>query len=327
MKSFFVGIDTGGVWHISIFYGLALCVLIISHSQIKKYGLAASTLLAYVVISALYLLEYPDNRFGAWHSQYQGSAGQCLAELGLLTLSVSYIKPKYAWMLLTPLCLFDGLWVLKSGNGLMQAYSFDTAFLAMCLPFVAIPVKIFSLAIIFTRHGYTAKLIIAAQLFAMSFQYKKLRLLIPLIAIVLLSLISHYYSGISNIGIDRINPWHKYMSAWAEDPMNVIFGIGSGSFMWSSVLLDKFQGILFLELHNDWLQILFEQGVIGLILALLTYFSAVKKSLPDPKLLAGVFGAGVFALTYHPLRFIPTAFVTVLIFHTALTKDTKYAAR
>ncbi len=97
-----------------------------------------------------------------------------------------------------------------------------------------------------------------------------------------------------------------------------IAGVGPGSFMWCSLLIDKFKEPMFLQMHSDWLQLAFEEGIVGILLVIATVLIAVKRALSNKRVLMGIAGASVFALTYHPLRFFPSAIMLALIFSEAL---------
>ena len=77
---------------------------------------------------------------------------------------------------------------------------------------------------------------------------------------------------------------------------------------------------LFFWLHNDWLQILFEQGPVGLVSVLVLSLYALKKSFRRPYL----FGAGcaycAVMLGNYPLRMALPSFIGVFLLAAVLRK-------
>ena len=69
---------------------------------------------------------------------------------------------------------------------------------------------------------------------------------------------------------------------------------------------DPGQPPLWLFMHNDWLQIGFEMGVVGLVLCLALFVQTLARA---PKRLRPIVaGCGAFMLTLSPLHFFWSAF-------------------
>lgn len=92
----------------------------------------------------------------------------------------------------------------------------------------------------------------------------------------------------------RFKMWGFFMERWASNPANWLWGMGYGSFgvfsrhiqrgvkqlpdgseikLWAPVHEDHW----WTWMHNDWLQIIFELGIIGILLAVPVYFLALKR--------------------------------------------------
>lgn len=113
----------------------------------------------------------------------------------------------------------------------------------------------------------------------------------------------------------RIKAWPMFASCWYSgcsseisngktviksymEPANIVFGWGAGNFKYFGptiqdmydFMVDRNQdltiisGKYWLWAHNDWLQVLFEFGIIGLLLALATTWSFAKLSFDRPLL-------------------------------------------
>lgn len=114
-------------------------------------------------------------------------------------------------------------------------------------------------------------------------------------------------------GNGRYHIWYEALSWWWHNPWEVqVFGVGLGSV---GPLLDRTDSIIhaiqqqagdthgdYLWLHSDWVQILFEQGILGLVSALtifgLSIFKAIKKE--RGAYLAAILAYGITMLTNFP---------------------------
>lgn len=126
----------------------------------------------------------------------------------------------------------------------------------------------------------------------------------------------------------RTTVWKNSMDFWmGKLSMTGDFyhwiGAGLGSFfMWGpSLQITEAQKLGldhvndgFFWMHNDWLQILFESGIIGLILALAIFAQALIKSRKSPALFAALLCYGSIAVIQMPLRhFLFAGFGTLLL--------------
>ncbi len=299
-----IPIDLGGVWHLSLFFGLLACL------WYNNFG----WLFAWVMARGLMTLELPHLPFGDYTRAFQATTGQCMIEV-ILICSVARVKN--LWKLIPSLAFIEIACVWIFGKGLMVAPSFDTALIALCMPFIPIQLQIAGFITIVTHHGYTALMILAAELLAIAIRCKSARIwcAISFTAIASAILLHHEY------GTDRINHWVRYMEFWRSDWRYIIAGVGPGTFMLMSMLIDKFQPPLFLYMHNDYLQVLFELGLVGFVLMICLMARAIRGSWGNTKLLAGVLGASAFGLTYSPLRLFPSAMLIAMIFYRALVEE------
>lgn len=300
MNPFAVQIDIGGNWHTCLFYGLSLCAL---------YVFRRAPLPAYLSIWALYLLEYPGGQYGQFNLAYKATAGQALAEfLFPLAAVLSLRRAGTAWVLRAFRWVIVAHIILVWGNVGDLAQSMNTALIALYIPFAPPWLVGASLLTIFTHHGSTAQMIVIA--YALLAFPKLWWCVVPGI----LGVAYFHSNGPWLDGSDRLLHWQKYMTWWAQDWRQVLVGTGPGSFQWLAPSIDEWQGPLFLFMHNDWLQILFELGVIGLALAVRFIYKALRHSISREER-AAIIGACVFACTYSPLRFFLPAFLIALIFN------------
>jgi hypothetical protein len=304
-------IDIGGVWHLTFFTGIIFIFLYGLFLKLKlPYPI--KFLFAYLIIRSLFILEFPTLMFWPYTSNFQTTAAQMLIEVVALPLGAILFE-RYVEKILIFVAFFSSLCVWMKWPGLLQAPSFNGAFAALALPFLPGWAAVGVLITIFTHHGSTALLIVAAQLLAYVLK-RPLWATAGYFLFPLLFYIALKHSGVGFDSAERLQNYKMFMAFWAKDWHWIVFGVGPGSFMWTSILLSKEKTSLFLQMHSDWLQMIWELGLVGLGLILWVLISAVKNAWKNDVLLSALFGCVAFGLTYHPLRFFPTAFLTAYIF-------------
>jgi hypothetical protein len=135
----------------------------------------------------------------------------------------------------------------------------------------------------------------------------------------------------------RFNTWQTTMGAWWNNwPSGLIeqgvpapnhwFGTGAGSFYVLGPiieLINKFPtNTLFANMHNEYLQILFEYGYIGLSLFLVAAFYTLRKSFDRPWLSASLFTYGFVCLTQFHFRFFLSALIVAFLVREAYEGET-----
>lgn len=95
-------------------------------------------------------------------------------------------------------------------------------------------------------------------------------------------------------------------------------GFGTGTYAIHGPLLYPDQ--LFIWLHNDWLQLGFEQGAVGLLLASIIFFLAWKRTRSNPWLFPAIFSYGFTMLTQMPLRHVFSAFYGAFLIRLAFER-------
>lgn len=316
----FEDIDTNGRWRILLSISYIISLIFFLKPYIKKIGLSAVLLWGYVLAYCVYLIEYPALSFGVVNTAYQATAGAaflaallipflCIEKTSLIIKSIPYVAA------------IEMLAIVTNRRGLLTAQSFDLSFVSLCIPFVNFYLCIPIVLLVLFKHGATAKLILTAQIIVYAFKCKKYRIscCIMLAALAAMALYKSY-NPISD-GVERFQKWEQMLKIWSTDMPRIIFGTGPGSFIWQSLIADNFEqksyGV-FLQMHSDVLQILFEFGIVGLALSFAVLATAVKRSWNNPRILSAVFGSAAFALAYHPLHFAPSAILIGLIISLSL---------
>lgn len=126
----------------------------------------------------------------------------------------------------------------------------------------------------------------------------------------------------------RFEIWHQIWSFWHKAPapgeqINHFFGAGTGSFMMYGPHINLINGnnkLIFIWAHSDWLQILFEQGYVGLGLASLTAGFALWKSRKSMWLFSSILTYAFVMLAQMPWRYLPSSVFGAALLITALRK-------
>lgn len=319
-------IDHLGIWHITITIGCA-CIILGLLSKFKNLAIEARILWGYLLLSALYYFEFPWTHFGVFDTAFQVQAAQVFTEALLIPLGAIYFS-RQIFRILPFVIVFELFSIWFGFDGLMLATSFDSAFCAIALPFLPWWLGYAVVISIITHHGSTALMILAAQIFSLVMKNKKTipAFLISLPLLYLAAKLNTHGFGFFD-GESRLDVYKKFMNFWVSRPRWAPLGIGPGSFLWGSALMNKMEeglwvGGVWMQMHSDWLQILWELGVVGLALVLAVFGRAIKNAWHSPRHLAAIFGCAAFGLTYHPLRFFPPALLIACIFWRALNQET-----
>lgn len=302
-------LDFHGVWHITYFVGLAWIIPVLVFRFSIPFSL--KLLWSWLLIWCLFLLEWPSAHFGVYTSNFQATAGQVFVEAFLIPLiAINFYKA--IEKLIPFLAMFLVACVWFNWPGLMHAPSFSMALAAACIPAIPLTKKWiwFSFFIVFTaltHHGSTALVIIGAQLFAFvsKNRIKKHWLLLGIIIAVASAF---FFQPSHNSGTERLHNWVEYFTFWAKDWKHIIFGMGPGSFVWYSVLTYPYQTGMYLQIHNDYLEVLWALGLVGFTFLVGAVYEVVKRAWNQNILsLAGILGSMAFMLTYEPLEYFPSA--------------------
>ena len=328
ISPFTVPIDIGRPWRLEFFFVLLTAFFTFIFPYRHRIGNAAIALWSFALLMALFLSEYPTIHFGQYERLFQVTSSWNVIEvftIPLLALSFSRYTRWRVWSVLPFLLLFEIACVWLHREGLLVASSFSLAMIALVLPLMPNWFKIVALATIVTHHGSTALVILAAQILAgaaLNRKYRKYLLVLPILV-----LLSRYHQFRPHFdSAERLGIYKEFMSAWwselvTRNPLVFFLGTGPGTFFWISLMRNDFAEPQWWWLHSDFLQILFELGAIGFTLSLLTVWAAIKRNLDDSRMVSAIVGIVAFSLTYHPLRWAPTAFLVCLIFASAFQEE------
>lgn len=99
----------------------------------------------------------------------------------------------------------------------------------------------------------------------------------------------------------RWGNWQLVLSQWRLT--NPLVGLGTGTFPIWGIALTSSQPDKWTFAHSDWLQILFEQGVIGLTLTLWCFCDVLQKAWQRKEQFVAVLLYGAWGIANMPLRF------------------------
>lgn len=324
-------IDVLGAWRLGLFFGTFACSLLLLRHYRRLIGWEPTLLWVWLLSGCLYVVEFPLVPYGDYNTAFMATAGQTLCEALLVPIAV-LAAPQWVWRFVTAY-MWVSIAVVLTGHSMLTPWdfpspSFDTALIALYLPFAGTWLRCASIVAIALTHGSTALTVILAELLALSLSSRLARIGLAAAAPLALGIATLHSHSPWFDSSTRIAFWKKYMSFWAYGSVTkppsgainwrfVILGLGPGSFVWLAAILDKWKDSN-MAMHNEPLMIAFELGLTGLSLAVATYLRALCRAWKRPRIRAGLFGFLAFSLTYHPLRYFPTMFLVALIFREAL---------
>ncbi len=329
-------IDPGGPWRLAFFFGMLFLLMSLAWRSRKEIGVLIAAGWTYSLARALYLLEFPSFPFGDYNVAFISTAGQNFAELIVIPGTIFLLGDRgrrVLWDVFKYTILVENCLVWLKYPALMTvpiAGSLDLALIAMFVPFAPWWLGALSVFTILLHHGATAQSVLAIQALVFLFYYFKTRYAVILASIstaaFTLAAYVHTRGGSPFDSEGRLRMWRRAMLFWyhggfqpdAVSSKWILIGVGPGSFMWTHFMMDGFQGEIFPWLHSDWLQVTWELGILGGGVLLAITLLAVWRSRKHPQTLAGVLGCAMCALSYHPLRYFPSALLVALVGFTAL---------
>lgn len=119
---------------------------------------------------------------------------------------------------------------------------------------------------------------------------------------------------------ERLEFWTPYMNYWLEKE-SFLFGLGPGSFEWLNVLDENLKDQFGrMWLHGDWIQILWEMGFVGLVMALSVYSYTLFRLFKRKDWQAFNFMAclAIGMMFYSPIQFAQVQVLVGLVMRRAL---------
>jgi O-antigen ligase len=242
------------------------------------------------------------------------TSGQAFAQLLVIPLFVISCSPRlfrhWKWFFIVA-ALANALACVLFPYGIFAARSLDASFVAVVFPVMPIWALVVTAPIIV--YSSTAIGIGAAQV--LGYFIARRKWIICALGILAVSVAGILLQGRDLLNSNlRLEVWTAMMTWWWERDAHVIwFGTGVGTFQWISPAVYQLNHHVWLQMHSDWLQALFEMGVVGTALLLAFYVQTLVRAFNRPRLFAMVLGYGAFMATYHPAHYFFSALLGVCL--------------
>ena len=345
-----------------LFVAVILLSVLYSWRLTRRVHLAASLLLAWVLISATLTAFQPFYTQDLLSLRLRLVSARSFILVTLLVFgvwSLDYFRT-FTWLkIMKWIAAVNSIIVLimlhwyPRGLGIFNAGSMDTTFIAMCLPLYFYQQPTFEesnakslliwgagfavsvLSIILTP-GTTAFLVLAFSLTSYFLLTRKWAAVIGSLCLIVSIGIAMQGRELTNDS-GRLGPWKIFMTWWWDGPPEnwrstdavlpdgwhnimewrvehspVLLGTGTGTFQWIGPAIQNTRDNIFIWMHNEYLQVLFEQGSVGLILMLWLILACLWRARNRPWLFATVMGACGACLTQFPLRY-PVSQIFILL--------------
>lgn len=325
-----------GRQHYEAYLGLSFLIILLAQHLIKQLHWSVGLTFGYMALSALkgffFPVKYPINISIELLNQAGGEVLYSLVMLLLFTI-ILLIKDRY-WFryviwLLTFAAVLNAMYILFSGleYGMLNNKASDASFIACMLPmanFICWPIMIAGILATKSSTGIAG---VGVAIAAMLFQKFNIRKFICIVTPLTILIVIFSYLYLGEDLLFHSGRKYVYANAWMfyQTYINPWLGAGTGTFTtWgvASQKLAKFPEI-WTWLHNDYLEVLFENGIVGLVLCLGTYFYLIRSLFrrhTDEFSTALVYG--FIALTQMPLRLYVTQLLGVCLLARAFKDET-----
>ena len=302
----------------------------------RRYGLLAGATFFWIAFSGLRMFASPGVPFPhdeeIWNASFQGDAAASLASIALCLFAISVFETKnwiavFNWLAVAnAVTIFACKFFYIEPTGLLANPSMSGCLSAALLP------------LFFHRESRLNllwMLLVHASVFV-SAQSQPIGLFFVPIGLRLIqkrcwktlgaAVIASFIVGVLIAGHDlfdsngRMTVWKLAFPFWWKTA-NPFLGIGLGSFWhvgpW--LTLHRFWQP-FLWLHSDWLQVLFESGILGLALVTSLFCQAVYFAKNNTVLCISLLTYGAWAIANFPLHNPISALLGVFLMHESLGK-------
>lgn len=345
-----MGIPLGGLFfwpedhwrHTQIFGVLWICIpMVISISA--DYGVFAAIGFAIALITGCWNLFFPSHEFGGMAQHLSAVGGRAVIQIlifggilmarGLRGQRFDLVI-QYVGLLNTTFIAVRGL-LWGEWFGLLNAHTFDAGLIACCYPAIALrasvpihkarhwyhlkPWLLFQVlappAVLLKTGGSTAWGAFGAALIAYFWAIRRFKTVVIAGTLSLLAAIWHQGDAAFD-SVGRVEVWDYILTYLRHHADRVIFGYGSGSAEWMIPVIQNSFGMTtpkFLWAHNDWIQILLEQGFVGLFCATAFAIQIFRRAYKEPWLFATTAAVFVNMCTQAPMRYMPFQLVIICV--------------
>lgn len=318
------------IWRIHQMVGLIAATVFFCLFIFPAYGKRFALALCYVLVSAIVIFQNPESVWPELQIRLDATAANSFGATILIVATLALIPYRYLIKLMSALAgvaMINSLLVLIYGYGIFNAASMDCTFISLMLPYIFLRMNLRTgskgldvltallltcapIAAIISAQGSTAYFIVVACLVAFLIQTKQWVFTSVLSVPLALGFVTQRENFLNSNG--RFEIWKLFMS-WFSEHANIWLGTGTGTFQWIGPAIQGTQKNLFLFMHNEYLQALFEQGIIGVFLFSMVLVSSLLKARQSTWLFVSLAGVCVAMLTQFPFRYFTTQLL-ILVF-------------
>lgn len=323
------GIDS---FHIQTLLGYITCLSFISYYVYKKTNSLIGFSFAYFSMISLPRMVDPMLFFSNYDDKgiitFQAILGQGVLYFILVSLFTLYAhnKVNFRNTFLTFAAVDSIVMLAKFFSGhepyfLFNNPAIDASFLACCLPMTfskykaRMPMCLLLITACFITFTSSSILGISTAIFFFfisEYKFKLKYLLIFGLYPIFFGIVG-YFTQLNQLwnSSGRAHVWEISFNYWRQ-AVDTYIGAGTGTFAVYGPTLQVIEAIKnkvagvdgFFWAHNDWYQILFENGLVGIILALMVFSQAVWRIRYRPMIFSMLLTFGALAFIQMPLRHI-----------------------
>lgn len=320
------------IWRTHQLVGLIVLTVMLIFIVFHSFGFRFALALVYTLISAVMLFQNPNATWGELQTRIDATSAISFGTtlLMVFVLTASQLKTLYVMLEnLFLIALINCVLVLIHGYGIFNASSMDCTFIALMMPYGWIKrnalfnrkqtlgvwtefIFVYGLpvATIIKAQGSTPYFILFGALAAWTIVYKSKIFSVLLAVPLAIGFITQKEQFLDNNG--RFEVWRLFMS-WFWDNANVLLGTGTGSFQWLGPAIQGTNKNLFLFMHNEYLQAIFEQGIVGFVLFSMVAISMLLKARKSPWLFCSLVSVLISMLTQFPFRYFVSQFLILVL--------------
>jgi hypothetical protein len=250
------------------------------------------------------------------------NASKYLLSLIILPAIIPFINKKLFFRGLFLFCVVNSLYLLWGGRGLMYANTFDAGVMMCMLPLflkrkdlsLLVTGLVVLTAVVFKSRSAALGGCVIALIYwwehCPKFTFYKVARALTVISVVL-ALPFIMFNWIQDA---RAKIFAHYMGWW-WDQANVWIGTGMGSFEWLGATIPSGITYQMYMMHNDWMQLLFEAGIIGFCLVVGLFFWTAYKLRRHTPYLAVWCAYGAVGFVYYPYHSLLVQVLVLIILY------------
>ena len=322
------------VWKLQQYFGVAFVGLLIMMGVRKYVGNVALSLWAWAYISALGIAFAPwvmqEWIPEAWRADLTLRTNYSSAQAALMVLAMplaALLTPSTYIVNILRVCILLESILLPVGWSSVSGASFSSALLVCAIPLfflpgwcVAIP-WILGVAMYFQGATTIACLVALIASFLWVTTTKRMKWILSPLAVVLVLSLGFIFQGHQLVDSSgRFTMWADYTKVWVGY-LPTLNGIGLGAWEWFGPYVKNGTNIHYYAVHNDYLQLLFETGIVGLGLFLAVLGMTLWRVRTCPVWFPLGVSLAVCAFFYYPLHYFMGQMMAIMLFRVSRARS------